>query len=268
MKKVVLITGATSGIGKAIAEFLASYGYKVYGTGRNIKNAIETDELKFLYIDVRDEITIDKAIDHIIKKEKKIEVLINNAGIGIAGSLEEIPFNEIYNTYETNFFGMIRMIKKVTPFMRENGGGLIINISSIAGRIGLPFQSIYSSSKFALESVTEALSIELNNFGIKVCMVEPGDYNTNVNQNRVVIKPDESSPYSKRLKGFFNLLIKNINNGRDPSKINRLILKIIKAKNPKLRYKSGKILETLTPFVKFIIPDRMFEKILMKFYNI
>ena len=268
MSKIVLITGATSGIGKEIANCLAENKYKVYGTGRNIKNLTDNDFLKFLYMDVRDEDSINKSVNQIIKDEGKIDILINNAGIGIAGALEDIPFDEIYNAYETNLFGTIRVTKKIIPYMRNNKGGLIINISSIGGIIGLPFQSVYSSSKFAIESITEALRIELNNFGIKVCMIEPGDYNTNVNQNRVTIKPGKDSPYFDRLSGFFDLLRNNINQGRDPKKIRKLVLRIVKSKNPRLRYKSGKVFEISTPVIKVLIPCRFFEKILLKFYKI
>ncbi len=268
MAKVVLITGATSGIGKEMAEVLASKEYKVYGAGRNTKNMAGSPNLKYLFMDVKDQESVDTAVKQIIKNEGKVDILINNAGIGIAGALEEIPFNDIYNTYETNLFGIIRVTKQVIPYMRENNGGLIINVSSIAGRIGLPFQSIYSSSKFALEAITEALSIELKNFGIKVCMIEPGDFNTNVNQNRKVVRPAENSAYSKRLAGFFDLLKNNIDNGRNPENIRKLIIKIARSKNPKLRYKSGRLMENLTPAAKYIIPPRIFERILMKYYKI
>ena len=268
MAKVVLITGATSGIGKEMAEVLAGKGYMVYGTGRNIKNTAGSSNLKYLFIDVKDHDSVKTAVKQIINNEGKIDILINNAGIGIAGALEEIPFKDIYNTYETNLFGLIRVVKEVIPYMRRNNGGLIINTSSIAGRIGLPFQSIYSSSKFALESITEALSIELKDFGIKVCMIEPGDFNTNVNQNRKVVSPAENSPYYRRLEGFFDLLRKNIDNGRKPENIRKLILKIVKSKNPKLRYKSARLIENLTPLAKFIIPPRIFERVLITYYKI
>jgi short-subunit dehydrogenase len=268
MRKVVLITGATSGIGKEMAEVLASNGYKVYGTGRNINSRTASENLKYLFMDVRDQNSVNKAVKNIAENNGKVDILINSAGVGIAGALEEIPFNDIYNTYETNLFGIIRVTKEVIPYMRKNGSGLIVNISSIAGRVALPFQSIYSSSKFALECITEALSIELRDFGIKVCMIEPGDYKTNVNKNRKVIIPDENSFYSERLNGFFDLLRKNIDTGRNPENIRKLILRIVKSKNPKLRYKSGRLVENLTPATRFIAPPRIFEKILMTYYKI
>lgn len=268
MSKVVLITGATSGIGKEMAEVLATNGFKVYGTGRNIKNATGSENLEYSCMDVRDQESVDKVVKQIIENDGNVDILINSAGVGIAGALEEIPFNDIYNTYETNLFGIIRVTKAVIPHMRKNGGGLIVNVSSIAGRVALPFQSIYSSSKFALECITEALSIELRNFGIKVCMIEPGDYKTNVNQNRQVIIPGENSAYSERLRGFFDLLRKKIDTARNPEHIRKLILKIVKSKNPKIRYKSGRLVENLTPATKFITPPRIFEKILMTYYKI
>ncbi len=268
MNKVVLITGATSGIGKEMAEVLAYHGYAVYGTGRNIKRVSVSANLRYLFMDVKDRDSVEKTVKQIIEKSGRIDILINNAGVGLAGALEEIPFSDIYNTYETNLFGIIRLTKEVIPFMRQQGRGLIVNVSSIAGRIGLPFQSIYSSSKFALESITEAMSIELKVFGIKVCMIEPGDYNTSVNQNRKIIRPSENSAYSERLSGFFDLLKRNIDNGRPPEQIKSLILKIVKSENPKMRYRSGRLIENLTPLARFIIPSRIFEKILIRYYKI
>ena len=267
-KKVVLITGATSGIGKSMADTLAKEEYIVYATGRNIPSQSDIKNLHYKYLDVKNNDSVLGAVKDIMEHNSQIDVLINCAGLGLAGPLEEIPFDEIYNLYETNFFGTIRVIKHVIPIMRQAGGGLIVNISSIGGKVGLPFQSIYSSSKFAIESLTETLSIELKPFGIYVCLIEPGDYSTNVNKNRKTVEPAKESPYFERLKGFFDLLEQNINRGSKPQKINKLILKIVQSKSPKLRYRSGKFFERITPAAKGIIPDRIFEKIISRFYKI
>jgi len=268
MPKIVLITGATTGMGKAMAESLAQAGFQVFATGRNLPEESKFDNLNYRYLDVQKSDSVKGAISGILEHQHRIDILINSAGIGLAGPLEEIPFEEIYNLYETNFFGTIRVIKYVVPIMRKQGEGIIVNMSSIGGRIGLPFQSIYSSSKFAIESLTEALRIELKPFGIKVCLIEPGDYHTNVNHNRRTLIPEKESPYHKRLKGFFDLLENNINKGSNPEKLGKLILKIVKSGNPRLRYKSGRFFERITPFAGNIIPSRIFEWILTRFYKL
>lgn len=255
-------------MGKAMAESLARTGYQVFATGRKIPDDSRITNLSYKYLDVKNSDSVKGTISAIIEQHHRIDILINSAGLGLAGPLEEIPFEEIYNLFETNYFGTIRVIKQVIPIMRKQGKGLIVNLSSIGGRVGLPFQSIYSSSKFAIESLTEALRIELKPFGIKVCLIEPGDYHTSVNANRRTIIPSRESAYHKRLKNFFDLLENNINQGSDPEKLGKLILKIVKSRRPGLRYKSGKFFEKITPFARKLIPDRIFEWFLTMFYKL
>jgi short-subunit dehydrogenase len=202
--------------------------------------------------------TIKTLIEDIFLKFHRIDVLINCAGVGVAAALEEIPMDKIKDAFDVNFFGMLQTIKEVVPVMRKNKSGLIINISSIAGQTSLPFQGVYSATKFAVEGMTEALSIELKPFGIKTCLIEPGDYKTNVSQNRILFKPDKHSPYYRRLQGYFEKLNTNIEKGLDPEKIGRLVLRIINSKNIKLRYKSGRLFEKITPMAQNIIPARIF----------
>lgn len=268
MQKIVLITGATSGLGNAMAKSLSKEGFKVYATGRKITQESDGSNLLFKYMDVKNNDSVIGTVNSIIEKENRIDILINNAGTGLAGPLEEIPFEDIYNVFETNYFGTIRVIKQVVPVMRKNNSGLIVNTSSIGGEVGLPFQSVYTSSKFAVESLTEALSIELRPFGIKVCLIQPGDYRTNVNSHKRSVIPDKDSPYYKRLKHFFELLENNIEEGSDPEKMGKLIVKVANSSAPSLRYRSGKFFERITPPSKNIIPDRIFERILQRFYNL
>src|SRR5690606_6125533 len=155
MSQVVLITGGSSGIGKSIGEFLFCKGFTVYGTSRNperIKNSL----FPLIELEIRDSISIKNAIDKVIKISGRLDILINNAGVGITGPLEEIPMEEVKNNFETNLFGPIAMIQTVLPQMRLQKSGLIINITSIAGYMGLPYRSVYSASKGALELITEA----------------------------------------------------------------------------------------------------------------
>jgi NAD(P)-dependent dehydrogenase (short-subunit alcohol dehydrogenase family) len=174
MSKVVLITGGSSGIGKAIGEFLFHKGFTVYGTSRNPKKVINSI-FPLIALDVRSVESIKHAVDKVISISKRIDVVINNAGVGITGPIEETPTDEMRNNFETNFFGPIEVIKAVLPQMRKQKSGLIINITSIAGYMGLPYRGIYSASKGALELVSEAISIEVKPFGINIVNIAPGE---------------------------------------------------------------------------------------------
>ncbi|MHB1107536.1 MAG: SDR family oxidoreductase, partial [Lutibacter sp.] len=176
--KVVLITGGSSGIGKSVGEFLTQKEFIVYGTSRNPDN-ITDHPFRLIALDVNYKETILKAVDNIIAAEGRIDILINNAGMGITGAIEETPTDEMRNVFETNFFGPIEMMKAVLPQMRKQNSGLIINVTSIAGYMGLPFRGIYSATKGALEIVTEAIRMEVKGFGIEVTNVAPGDFATN-----------------------------------------------------------------------------------------
>lgn len=268
MPKIILITGGTSGLGEAMSMALANEGNIVYATGRNIENKTSTELLRYKLMDVTLEESVKKTVSEILNTHGKIDILINNAGIGIAAPIEEISIGEIKEAFDINLFGGIQLIQAVVPEMRKNKSGLIINISSIAGKVGLPFQGIYSSTKFAMEAITEALSIELKPFGIKVCLVEPGDYKTKVNINRKEVRPSPESPYASRVSHFFYIISKNIEKGRAPEKLAKLVVRISKMKNPRLRYRSGKLFERITPFVHFITPTRIFSKVLEIFYKL
>lgn len=266
MQKVILITGATSGIGKATALFLAEKGYKVYGTGRNPKNFSE--KVTLLKMDIRQEESIEEAISSILKIEKKIDILINNAGVGISGSCEETPTNEIENLFKTNFFGTINVIKKVLENMRQNRSGLIINITSIAGYMGLPFRSGYSASKGALLLFSESLRMEVKDFNIKVCTLAPGDVATDIASRRFHTPNQENSPYFKKYEFSLKLMNDDVNSGQNPSKLAEKIYQIINTKNPKVHYKQAAFLQKVSTFLKGILPSKTFEKLLMNHYKI
>ena len=183
MSKVVLITGGSSGIGKSIGEFLHYKGFIVFGTSRNPEK-VTNSIFPLVALDVRDTKSIQKAVTQIISETGRLDIVINNAGVGITGPLEEIPMEEIKNNFETNFFGPIEVMKTVLPQMRKQHSGLIINITSIAGYMGLPYRSVYSASKGALELITEALRMEVKSFGIHITNVAPGDFATNIAAGR------------------------------------------------------------------------------------
>ena len=182
-KKVVLITGASSGIGKSIAAYLSQKNFKVYGTSRNPEKMASGD-FEMIQLDVTEPQSIKEAVEEISNREGKIDILINNAGVGITGPIEETPESEIKKAFDTNYFGPLNVIKNVLPLMRAGGGGLIINITSIAGYMGLPYRGIYSATKGALEITAEAYRMELKQFNIKMTNVAPGDFATNIAAGR------------------------------------------------------------------------------------
>lgn len=268
MSKVILITGGTSGIGQAIAHYMAKRNFKVYATRRNTSPADESTGIHFLTMDVTLPEKIRQEIDILIETEKRVDVLINNAGISMAGPLEETPLTEIRRVFETNFFGMVQVTQQVLPAMRRQHDGLIINISSIGGLMGLPFYGVYSASKHAVEGFSESLSMEVRPFGIKVCLIEPGEYQSRLAANRRVQSVSELSPYFDNFQKFNRVSGQESQRARDPHEIARLVYQIINRPNPAVRYKTGTLMEKLTPALKNILPSRMFEKLIMDHYGI
>ncbi len=264
--KVILITGASSGIGKSIAEYLLGKNYKVYGTSRNPSNY--DSKINLLPLDVRNKDSIYECIRYIIEKEGRIDVLINNAGVGITGPLEEIPTEEIRNNFETNLFGPIELMKAVLPYMRAQKSGLIINITSIAGYMGLPFRSVYSSSKGALELITESLRMEVKFFGIEITNVAPGDFATDIASRRFHAPVIENSAYKEIYGKQLQTMNTHVSRGSNPIEMAQAIEKIIQTKNPKIHYKVGAFMQKFSILLKRILPDKVYEKMLMKHYEI
>lgn len=263
--KVILITGASSGIGKAAAQFLAKKGHNVYGTSRYPGSYEKPSNYTILPMDVTDGESIESAISLIIKKESKIDVLINNAGFGIAGAMEHTSIDKAKEQFETNFFGTVHLIKSVLPKMRKQDFGLIINISSIGGLIGLPFQSMYSASKFAIEGLTESLYKELFSSNIKVVLVEPGDFKTGFTEKREIPR---LSDQPKAFKDALQVIENDENSGQNPIKIGKLLNKIINKPNPRLRYTVGAFDQKLAVMLKRLLPNRLFDSIIMKHYKV
>ena len=267
MEKVIFITGASSGIGKTMAIYLTTKGYKVYGSSRSPeKYGMEVFPL--LRMDVNDVASIYTCIDEIIKKEGRIDVLINNAGAGITGPIEEIPDEEIRKNFNTNFFGPLNVIKSVLPNMRLNKGGIIINITSLAGYMGLPYRGIYSANKGALEILTESLSMELRDFNIDVVCLAPGDFATNIAAGRYHAPVLKNSPYEKPYGYTLKSIDEHVDGGEDPILVAKQIEKIITSTRPKIHYKVGSFLQKFSIVLKRILPDRMYEKMLLNHYNL
>ena len=266
MSKVVFITGASSGIGKSIANYLHEKNYKVYGTSRNPKNIDVSFSL--VALDVTKEDTIKTAIEEVVQKEGKIDVLINNAGKGITGPIEDTPTEEMRDNFETNFFGVINVIKEVLPFMREQKQGLIINTTSIAAYMGLPFRGVYSASKGALELITESLSMEVKAFGVNVVNVAPGDFATNIAAGRYHTPVFENSAYKEKYEENLALMDNHVDSGADPIQMAKKVQAIIETKNPKIHYKVGAFMEKFSIVLKRILPDKVYEKLLMNHYKL
>ncbi|UKM64221.1 SDR family oxidoreductase [Flavobacteriaceae bacterium GSB9] len=267
MSKVVLITGGSSGIGKSIGEFLTQKGFKVYGTSRNPEK-YSGSRFPILALDVKKVDTIRHTVSEIISKENRLDVLINNAGAGITGPIEEIPEAEIKNNFETNFFGPINVIKSVLPQMRKQQSGLVINVTSIAGYMGLPYRGVYSASKGALELLTEAFRMELKDFNVEMTNVAPGDFATNIAAGRYHAPLKNDSPYHKVYGKTLELMNEHVDGGSNPDVMAEAVYKIINTPKPKVHYKVGEFMQKFSIVLKRILPDKIYEKLLMNHYKI
>lgn len=267
MSKVVLITGGSSGIGKSVGEYLTTKGFKVYGTSRNPNN-YPNSQFRIVALDVTKQETITSCISEVLKYESKIDVLINNAGAGITGPIEEIPDYEIKRNFETNLFGPINVIKAILPVMRAQNSGLIINVTSIAGYMGLPYRGIYSASKGALELITEAFRMEIKDFNINMTNVAPGDFATNIAAGRYHAPILDGSPYKEKYGHTLKMMDEHVDEGGDPKQMAEAIFKIIETKKPKGHYKVGAFMQKFSIVLKRILPDKVYEKLLMNHYKL
>ena len=267
MSKVVLITGGSSGIGKSIGEFLYNKGYTVYGTSRNPEK-YKDSKFSILKLDVKNIPSIEKTVEAILEKEGRLDVLVNNAGVGITGPIEETPEIEIKANFETNFFGPINVIKSVLPQMRRQSDGLIINITSIAGYMGLPYRGIYSASKAALEIITESFRMELKDFHIEMTNVAPGDFATNIAAGRYHTPLIEGSPYEKPYGNTLEVMNTHVDTGSNPNMMAEAVFKIINTKKPKAHYKVGAFMQKFSIILKRFLPDKLYEKLLLNHYKL
>jgi NAD(P)-dependent dehydrogenase (short-subunit alcohol dehydrogenase family) len=252
-QKVAIVTGSSSGIGHEISLILARNGFTTYATMRNLQKvsdlrSVAEDEklpLHFVQLDVTDENSVKKAIQTIYDESGRIDILINNAGYGLTGAFEDLSLDEIKTQYETNVFGLIRTTQEVLPIMRKQRSGLIVNISSGAGRFGYPTGSAYVSTKFAVEGLSESMSYEVEPFGIKVILIEPGVIKTNFFNSSVLAKKsqDPNSPYAPLMNGMEDSVNKMMEKGSTPQYVAEVVLHAITSESPKLRYLAGKDVE-------------------------
>ncbi|SCX97912.1 Short-chain dehydrogenase [Nonlabens sp. Hel1_33_55] len=267
MKKVVLITGGSSGIGKSVAIHLQESGYKVYGTSRNPDRYPEFP-INLVQMNVQDPKSIESAVSFILDKEKTIDILVNNAGVGITGPMEETPIDEVKNTMETNFYGPLRVLQVVLPVMRKQRSGRVINITSIAGYMGLPYRGIYSASKGALEIATEAYRMECAHLNIYFSNVAPGDFATNIAAGRFHAPVVKGSDYETGYANTLKLIDDHVDDGSDPIEVAKKIKEIIEMKNPGIHYKVGSFLQKFSIVLKKILPEKQYEKMLKKHYGL
>lgn len=271
--ETVLVTGASSGIGKVTCLHLAEKGYTVVGTSRSLERLVglfDNAEQRGLRVwgvemDVNSDESVESVMPELIEQFGGIHALVNNAGFGVWGPIESLSMEELKLQFEANFFGAVRMVHATLPGMLERGSGRIVNISSVLGRIGTPFNGAYVSSKYALEGLSESLNIELSPFGVRVCLVEPGLFETNFqkNQLRAARSDDPSLAYAPYIESYNSRHDQFDWFASDPIKVARVIEKVIRSPNPSLRHPVGLDCRLATVGAR-ILPERLFHALLSR----
>jgi short-subunit dehydrogenase len=266
MKKVVLITGASAGIGKETAKLLAGEGFVVYAAARRIDKMqnLKALGIKLLQMDITLDDSVTKAVEEIMSNEKQIDVLVNNAGYGSYGSLEDVALSEARYQFEVNIFGLARLTQLILPHMREKRAGKIINISSTGGKFGEPHGAWYHATKYAVEGLSDCLRMELKQFGIDVVIIEPGailtEWNSIAREN--LMNVSGNTAYADLAKKHVRLLAKADARGSHPIVIAKTIVKAALANKPKVRYAAGAGARLIL-FLKTILPDRLFDALML-----
>jgi NAD(P)-dependent dehydrogenase (short-subunit alcohol dehydrogenase family) len=268
--KVALITGARTGIGNACARLLAAEGHRVYGTSRTPSAVEESDPgFNLIAMDVNDTESVNQGVETILTEAGRLDVVVNNAGFGYGGAVEDSSVEETKALFETNVFGPLRVCRAVLPHMRGRGEGLIVNVSSIGGLMGLPFQGLYSASKFAVEGLTASLRMEVKPFGIQVVLLEPGDIRTSFTANRRPTLATRArgayrEPYAKAL----GRIEADEQGGPDPEVVGRALVRIANKRVPKPRYIVGPFYERVAVWASHALPGALFEWLIMKYYGL
>jgi NAD(P)-dependent dehydrogenase (short-subunit alcohol dehydrogenase family) len=263
---VVLITGTSSGIGRAIASAFAAKGYEVFGTSRNPQRNESIAGVELLPLDVSDQASVTSAVSTVIQRAGRIDVLVNNAGVGIFGAAEESSIAQAQELFDTNFFGLIRVTNEVLPHLRAQRSGRIINISSVLGFLPAPYGALYAASKHAVEGYSESLDHETREFGVRVSVVEPGYTDTAFDANAA----DPDSPievYRAVREHAKEGLIKAVRAGDNPSVVAEVALKAATSRSPKLRYPAGPLARQLTALKRFA-PEALLDKGIRKANNL
>lgn len=270
MSKVALVTGASSGIGLDTALRLCEKGFKVYGAARRVEliKPLEEKGGEAVFLDITKEDSVRECVSSILEKEGRIDLLVNNAGFGLGGAVEDVPLEEVRRQFEVNLFGLAEITKQVLPTMRNQGSGRIVNISSMAGRFSSPFLGWYHATKYSVEAFSDALRLEVKPFGIKVSIIEPGLIKTDwgVIAAKNIRKYSESSAYKNdadSVAGFYERNYSKDSGISEPSVISKAIVKAATRKNPKIRYSVGRY-SKLFIWLKKHIPERFYDFALLK----
>lgn len=259
--KVTLVTGASSGIGREIAQLLAQRGARVFGTARNPRTASPVPGVEIVRMDVTDDASVSEAIQGIVQKAGPIEVLVNNAGYGLTGALEETTLKEARDQFETNFFGVLRVTNAVLARMRQAGYGRIVNISSVVGFIPAPFMGMYTASKHAVEGYTETLDHEVRQFGVRAVLVQPSYTKSNINQNEKAAQTNLEA-YAVHRQRMHEVVADGVKHGDEPQLVAETVWQAVTARSPRLRYPVGKgvLLSRLRRFAPVALFDRAIRK--------
>lgn len=263
---VVLVTGISSGFGLETARLLSQEGHTVYGTVR--RDVEPLAGVHYLKVDVRDRVAVQEAVRQLIEKEGRIDVLVNNAGMGIGGPVEFATEEEIREQMDANFMGLVHFVTAVLPFMRKQGAGKIVALSSIGGVMGLPFQGFYSASKFAIEGYCEALRLETQQFGIQVVVMRPGDFSTGFTASRKKTGNEEAMRVYRTYAESMGKVEHDESRGLKPQVLARKISQVIRKKNPRHGYVVASLEQRLSVLLKRILPARWFAKILGSYYRL
>ncbi len=265
--KVFLITGASRGIGLALANEIANRGHIVYGSSRSWSESDPALSFHSVTMDVNDDASAADAVQKVLDAEKRIDVLVNNAGISHVSSIEETPLEVVRGLMETNYFGVVRLIRAVLPHMRSQGFGTIVNVGSVGGKIAIPFQAHYCASKFAIEGLTEALWQELRGFGIRVLLIEPADVRTGIYGSSTRLLEGDS-PYLDALVRFHAEKKKDMGDSADtPERVAARMADIIDSDTNALRHPVAKM-AGLFVLARKILPDSVFLRIVRKSYRV
>ncbi|GAB3668145.1 oxidoreductase [Nocardioides korecus] len=235
---VALVTGATSGIGAAAASALAEAGYRVVGTGRRTSGLTAPHGVRLVDLDVLDDAAVTSVVDQVVAEHGRLDVLVNNAGSGTAGAVEELSVAEAQHVFDVNVWGVLRTTKAALPHMRAQGSGRIVNISSVLGLIPAPFSAAYAAAKHAVEGYSESLDHEVREHGIRVVLVEPAYTRTGFEKNQ--LRAERSLPaYAERRRDFEQGMAESIEKGDDPAVVAKVVVKAATAAKPRLRYTAG-----------------------------
>lgn len=266
--KVVLVTGASSGIGRAAAAMLHDKGHIVYGTSRDPGR--HQLPWRMIALDVTDDESAAAAMQAVLAEQGRIDALVNNAGLVLAGAVEDTSLDEARRVFETNLFGVLRMARAALPAMRAQRGGVIVNVGSLAGRVGLPFQGLYSASKFALEGLSESLRLEVAGFGVQVVLVAPGDTATSVVDNR--LRTEASGQAASAYAGEFQRVLARFEAeeraGSPADGVAARILDIVEGRAGGPRHVVGPLAQRVLVAARAVIPMRLFQWGLGLYYGL